>query len=542
MGQIIAGTVYTNTSPGNQVTADNLNAHVNNAVVTDEVINSQQSAASVLSTDSVLIASGSTLKKATVSQISGNLNTSNFVRTDVPTTVSVDIQTLVTNPVSALSFTCKQYVDSKIYNLNYTPVNKNGDSMTGNLSMTSGAIIVLPTIGAAPESAVNKTYVSQQIVGLATTAQLNTHVTDTSNPHQVNKAQVQLGNVDNTSDLAKPISTAQQAALDLKLNLSGGTLTGALGLATAAIDVNTPQYQAVYKKYVDDQDAQFLSKVATTSQSVLGPVNFTSSAILSLTPAVQTAATSAITKTQLDAVTILSPRIVASGWFSTSTPASNVLSAVNFLNVSVTRANLTTMLEVNYNGLGSIYKNTARPFFLDGGYVCFQATTGITAGLYKITANFTSLGVFNCEPMFTGAATSALSSAAGVLSCVVKNPEANDASLGNVKSVYVDLAATSKYYVNFINDAITGSSTNMNPTVVNTAVAMGNAASNATAGGCYVMRDVGRAFPSANVSANNNQEGVGATSMGCHIGFFNYGTLGVSQNYLYQAGFAIAQR
>jgi hypothetical protein len=542
MGQITPGSVYTSTAPGNQVTADNLNDLVGKAEITHEVINGQQAASPVLSTDNVLIASGSTLKKATVSQISGNLNTSNFVRTDVPTTVSADIQTLVTAPPSALSLTCRQYVDSKVFNLAYSPVNKAGDSMTGNLSMTSGAIIVLPTIGAAPESAVNRTYVSQQISGLATTAQLNTHVTDTSNPHQVNKAQVQLGNVDNTSDLAKPISTAQQAALDLKLNLSGGTLTGALGLATAAIDVNTPQYQAVYKKYVDDQDAQFLSKVATTSQSVLGPVNFASSAILSLTPAVQTAATSAITKTQLDAVTILSPRIVASGWFSTSTPASNVLSTVNFLNVLVTRANATTTLEVNYNGLGSIYKNTARPFFLDGGYVCFQAATGITAGLYKITANFTSLGVFNCEPMFTGALSSALSGAAGVLSCVVKNPEANDASLGNVKSVYVDLAATSKYYVNYINDTITGSSTNMNPTVVNTAVAMGNAASNATAGGCYVMRDVGRAFPSANVSLNNNQEGVGATSMGCHIGFFNYGTLGVNQNYLYQAGFAIAQR
>ncbi len=35
-----------------------------------------------------------------------------------------------------------------------------------------------------------------------------------------------LGNVDNTSDANKPVSTAQQTALDLKLNLSGGAMTG----------------------------------------------------------------------------------------------------------------------------------------------------------------------------------------------------------------------------------------------------------------------------------------------------------------------------
>ena len=42
------------------------------------------------------------------------------------------------------------------------------------------------------------------------------HTSNTNNPHQVTKAQVGLGNVDNTSDLNKPISTATQTALDGK--------------------------------------------------------------------------------------------------------------------------------------------------------------------------------------------------------------------------------------------------------------------------------------------------------------------------------------
>ena len=44
------------------------------------------------------------------------------------------------------------------------------------------------------------------------------HLTNTSNPHNVTKSQVGLGNVDNTSDVNKPISTATQTALDLKLD------------------------------------------------------------------------------------------------------------------------------------------------------------------------------------------------------------------------------------------------------------------------------------------------------------------------------------
>ncbi len=47
---------------------------------------------------------------------------------------------------------------------------------------------------------------------------LSTHVNDEANPHDVTKTQVGLGSVDNTADSAKPVSTAQQTALNLKAN------------------------------------------------------------------------------------------------------------------------------------------------------------------------------------------------------------------------------------------------------------------------------------------------------------------------------------
>lgn len=51
---------------------------------------------------------------------------------------------------------------------------------------------------------------------------LETHINNKSNPHEVTKDQVGLGNVDNTSDANKPISNATQNALNSKFNASDG--------------------------------------------------------------------------------------------------------------------------------------------------------------------------------------------------------------------------------------------------------------------------------------------------------------------------------
>lgn len=60
------------------------------------------------------------------------------------------------------------------------------------------------------------------------------HAGNTSNPHSVTKTQVGLANVDNTSDVNKPVSTATQTALDGKLNLSLVTTKGDMAVASAS--------------------------------------------------------------------------------------------------------------------------------------------------------------------------------------------------------------------------------------------------------------------------------------------------------------------
>lgn len=63
-----------------------------------------------------------------------------------------------------------------------------------------------------------KTYIDNQIsdTGSDVTAletKVNSHIANKSNPHGVTKSQVGLGNVNNTSDADKPVSTAQAAAI-----------------------------------------------------------------------------------------------------------------------------------------------------------------------------------------------------------------------------------------------------------------------------------------------------------------------------------------
>ena len=79
---------------------------------------------------------------------------------------------------------------------------------------------------------------------------INSHINDFNNPHSVTKSQVGLSEVDNTSDVNKPISTAQQAALDLKEDIS------ALGTAAYA-DLTTSSNDATADRVLTQGNVGF---------------------------------------------------------------------------------------------------------------------------------------------------------------------------------------------------------------------------------------------------------------------------------------------
>ena len=77
-------------------------------------------------------------------------------------------------------------------------------------------------------------------------------------PTGIAKADVGLGSVDNTADTAKPVSTAQQTALDLKANLASPTFTGTVTVPTPIGDTT-----AATKLYVDTTASTTASNAST---------------------------------------------------------------------------------------------------------------------------------------------------------------------------------------------------------------------------------------------------------------------------------------
>ena len=78
----------------------------------------------------------------------------------------------------------------------------------GNFSIRLGDIVWYVV---TKEQLANKNYVDLSSKGVKDS--LDEHIADKANPHQVTKAQVGLGSVDNTADVDKPVSNAVESAL-----------------------------------------------------------------------------------------------------------------------------------------------------------------------------------------------------------------------------------------------------------------------------------------------------------------------------------------
>jgi hypothetical protein len=101
---------------------------------------------------------------------------------------------------------------------------------TGKLKLGTGAI-AWNSLGYQN----NVTSVNGQtgvVTGLAPAA----NPTFTGTVSGITKSMVGLGNVDNTSDANKPVSTAQQTALDLKAPLASPTFTGTVTMPNGFVE------------------------------------------------------------------------------------------------------------------------------------------------------------------------------------------------------------------------------------------------------------------------------------------------------------------
>lgn len=172
--------------------------------------------------------------------------------------------------------------------------NKTGDYYGLQQKLTAGDHISLvdDTIGVIVDNELSDESshpVENQVVKAALDANssaIETHIADKDNPHEVTKAQVGLGNVDNTADLDKPISTAMQTALNGKqANLTQVQLdavnSGATSAKIAAIAQNTQAIGGINEKIPNQASAEnqladknFVnSSIATNTANFIGTFN-----------------------------------------------------------------------------------------------------------------------------------------------------------------------------------------------------------------------------------------------------------------------------
>jgi hypothetical protein len=119
-------------------------------------------------------------------------------------------------------------------------------------------------------------------IRVASQLDLDTHVSDTNNPHAVTKDQVGLGDVDNTSDLDKPVSTATQTALDnLELSFKYNQVVyvdkSNTNTYTANGSINKP-YKSIEAMYTAITDASASKKYAC----IIAPGTYTEASTISM--------------------------------------------------------------------------------------------------------------------------------------------------------------------------------------------------------------------------------------------------------------------
>lgn len=107
------------------------------------------------------------------------------------------------------------------YQTHFTSTNSDSeDSHTINAATTSQAGVMTSADKTKLNGLKDQAGITSDIDAVQTN--LETHINNKSNPHEVTKDQVGLGNVDNTSDANKPISTATQTALNGKFSATDG--------------------------------------------------------------------------------------------------------------------------------------------------------------------------------------------------------------------------------------------------------------------------------------------------------------------------------
>jgi hypothetical protein len=195
-----------------------------------------------------------------------------------------------------------------------------------------------------------------------------------------------LGNVDNTSDLNKPVSNATTTQLNLKLNLAGGTMTGALTLAAdpaSALQASTKQYTDLRDSQIESVSASVAANALTVQWTPTGASVFRNS----------TLATGGVVSTTVASVQSL---VVPSGatlgtisgvqaqlvlllMYNAGTPALGIINISGGVNLDETTLISSTAISAGSSSASVVYSTSAitnSPFKIVGYINVTEATAG----------------------------------------------------------------------------------------------------------------------------------------------------------------------
>jgi hypothetical protein len=169
-----------------------------------------------------------------VSDLSAKAPTASPTFTGTPTLPTGTIATTQTAGNSTTAVATTAFVTTA----NNLKANVASPTFTGTVSGITKSMVGLGSVDNTTDAA--KPVSTAQQTALDLKANLASP-TFTGTVNGITKSMVGLGNVDNTTDAAKPVSTATQSALDLKSNVASPTFTGVPAAPTAVAGTSTTQ-------------------------------------------------------------------------------------------------------------------------------------------------------------------------------------------------------------------------------------------------------------------------------------------------------------
>ena len=243
-----ATTVTTNANLTGDVTSVGNATTLTNAPVIAKVLTGYASGAgTVAATDSILQA---------IQKLNGN----NALKADIASPTFTGTPTLPTGTIA----TTQTAADSST-KVATTAFVTTADNLKANIASPTFTGVPLSTT-AAVDTNTTQIATTAYVVGQGYAKLASPTFTGTVSG--ITKTMVGLGSVDNTADTAKPVSTAQQTALDLKADIASPTFTG-----TVTVPTPTNSTDAVTKAYADaitqSLDIKDSVRVASTANIVI---------------------------------------------------------------------------------------------------------------------------------------------------------------------------------------------------------------------------------------------------------------------------------